>query len=148
MKGGVRPGAGRKPDPNSARQKALAARAAKLAQGFTTPGGEKASAAPEQWPFGTKPAAAPAPEPPAAPPPTPAATSDTPLTAIELLQRVYRDECEELKVRLQAAALAAPFESPKMAPVTRKEAPKAEKPAPSSRFAPKAPPKLVVNNKV
>jgi len=144
-KGGIRPGAGRKPNPNSARQRALAAKAAKLASGFTAPTGEKAEAAPQNWPFGTQ-----VPEPPPPPPaatPAPVAPPDKALSALELLQRVYRDDAEDLKVRLQAAALAAPFESPKMAPVAKKD-PKPEKPATPSRFASKAPPKLVVNNKV
>jgi phage terminase small subunit len=144
-KGGARPGAGRKPDPNSARQRKLAERAGNLARGFTEPGGGKSANAPSGWPFGT----APAPTPALAADQSPTAPPDpgaSPITAVALLQRVYRDECEDLKVRLQAAALAAPFESPKMAPVHKKE-PKPEKTAAPSRFAAKAPPKLVVNNK-
>lgn len=143
-KGGIRPGAGRKPNPNSARQKALAAKAAKLAGGFTASGGEKVETAPANWPFGTQAPAAPSPP---AMSPAPSESPDKPLSALELLQSVYRDGAEDLKVRLQAAALAAPFESPKMAPVAKKE-PKPEKLATPSRFAAKAPPKLVVNNKV
>jgi phage terminase small subunit len=142
-KGGARPGAGRKPDPNSARQQKLAARLARATQGFTGPDGVRSADAPAEWAFGTK-TPAPAATTPAAPPPV---VQGDALTAVALLRRVYQDETEDLKVRLQAAALAAPFESPKLAPITKKE-PKPEKAAPSSRFASKAPPKLVVNNKV
>lgn len=141
--GGARPGAGRKPDPNSARAKARSAREAKALSAQLTDNGVKKPAAPDSWPFGTRP--------PGANPPAPAAPAvETPvapmleegLTALEYFQRIYRNQVLDEKTRFQAAVQALPFEIAKPG-VTGKKAGKDEAAKKAvSRFAPSAPPKL------
>ena len=152
-RGGFRPGAGRKPDPNSARQRMLAARAArkaakeaaggaqKAATGFTLPNGQKAPDAPAGWPFGTVPPAA-----PAAAPATPAAESAKRLTAREYLSALVNDAGADEKLRLDAAKRLIEFEEPKPAPMGKKEARAEAAKKVGSKFAATAPPKLVVAN--
>jgi phage terminase small subunit len=128
-RGGARPGAGRKPNPDKR----------KPATGFTA-GGKKTKEAPENWPFGTaEPAAAPAPK------------SDTPDDAepviaggepLEFLQSVINDTGLKLAVRIQAAIAAAPYKHAK--PLPKKEEPKA--PA-KSKFGVRQGPRLAVSNK-
>lgn len=139
-RGGFRPGAGRpkkaKPDgeakaPAKARKPMLPAPVAAIA-----PTGEKPAEA-KSWPFGT--------EPPAPPPPAPDLSAQMPL---DYLLSVMRDAGAERKERMQAASLAAPYCHVKPGEVGKKEtaADKAKKAA-VGRFAPKAPPRLVVSNK-
>ena len=97
-RGGTRPGAGRVADPNSKRQKALAARAARAAaEAAFAPAGEKVPDAPKEWPFGTILA-------------VPAEWPDlSSLTPLDYLLSVVRDPEAEQRIRIQAASIAAPF---------------------------------------
>lgn len=150
-RGGFRQGAGRKPDPNSARQRMLAARAArkaakeaaggsrKAAEGFTLPNGQKSPLAPAGWPFGTLP-----PPPPA---PAPAATEPGKrLTAREYLSALVNDAGADEKLRLDAAKRLIEFEEPKPAPMGKKEAQAEAAKKVGSKFAPTAAPKLAAVN--
>jgi hypothetical protein len=144
-RGGARPGAGRKPDPNSARSRAKAAKAAKSeATGFTLGDGKRAADAPAAWPFGTAPVAPPAPDAPAAPaperPPEP-----VPEDALAYLQWVYRNH-EDERLRIQAASLALPFEKSKPLPVKGKGDTRGGPAPKTSKFASMAPPKLAAVN--
>lgn len=155
-RGGSRPGAGRKPDPNSKRQQALAAKSAKPAApapakakatgtGLTQPDGTKAPGAPGSWPFGTQ---APAAEAPAAP--TSAPDADDGLTdeqraglaPLDYLLAVMRSSKASLSTRMTAAIQAAPYVHAKPAPAGKKEGKNDEARKVGSRFAPAAPPKL------
>lgn len=155
-RGGVRPGAGRKADPNSQRQKALAKRAAKkpaakkaaapdLGRGLTLPNGQKSPDAPEGWPFGTKP-----PEEPAA---TPDPDNDdgltdeqrSGLTPLEYLLAVMRSPNASKSARLQAAVQAAPYVHAKPAPQGKKDGRKdAAKSAGGGKFGSAPPPLSLV----
>src|SRR5437868_1170727 len=97
-RGGARPGAGRKPNPDSVRSKARAARAAKAPAAQMTVDGAKKPDTPESWPSGTKPAGAEVPSAPAAAP-----QLENELDALTYLQRIYRDPTEDPKARFQAA---------------------------------------------
>jgi phage terminase small subunit len=155
-RGGKRANAGRKPDPNSARQKALAKKAvaakkpaakkapAKAAgRGFTLPNGQKSPDAPPGWPFGTTP-----PEEPAAPAPDP--DSDDGLTdeqraglsPLDYLLAVMRSPKSSKSARMTAAIQAAPYMHPKLAQKGKKEAALDEAKTKPSRFAAGAPPRL------
>jgi len=148
-RGGIRPGAGRKPDPNSARQRKLAARAARLAtqavgepvkaRGMTLPNGQKSPDAPPGWPFGTLPPAAPARVPEAA-------ESGKRLTAREYLVELVNDTAADAKLRLDAAKRLIEFEEPKPAPMGKKEARAEAAKKVGSKFAPTAAPKLAAVN--
>lgn len=149
-RGGKREGAGRKADPNSKRQQALARRAAKPAavaaekgdgaRGFTLPGGKKSADAPAGWPFGTQQAAA---EPPAKPADPAPAVPPKQLTAREYLSEVVNDFGLDKKLRLDAAKKLIEFEEAKPAPMGKKEA-KHDAAKKVSRFAPVTPPRLAV----
>lgn len=156
-RGGSRAGAGRKPDPKSKRQQALAKKAAKagapakagkaLGRGLTLPSGEKSPDAPPGWPFGTLP-------PPAEPPKAevePDPETDDGLTdeqraglsPLEYLLAVMRSPDASKSARLTAAIQAAPYVHPKLAPAGKKEAKQAAaKGAAGGRFASATPPKL------
>lgn len=138
-RGGARPGAGRKP-----KLMPSAALPETVVSAFVDGAGEKTSAAPADWPFGTKPHGAES-SPPRlpAPPETPAAlVLEEGLSALDYFQRIYRDRSMDDKTRFMAAVQALPFEIAKPG-VTGKKAAKddAAKKA-VSRFAPSAPPKL------
>ena len=139
--GGSRPGAGRKPDPNSARQKRLAAKAAKAeqaAQAFA-PAGVKTEGTPKTWPFGSQPVK----DEPEAPP---AADPDlSGLTPLDYLLQVVRDPSADQRVRIQAASIAAPFVHAKKGDGAGKKeaaAGAARAAAGGGRFSAAAPPKL------
>jgi phage terminase small subunit len=108
-------------------------------------GGVQTADAPPQWPFGVKPDQ---PEPPPAVEPDgePVITADTPL---EFLLSVVREPRLKLAVRMQAAAIAAPFVHAKPAAVGKKEAQAAaaKEAGKTSKFAAVAPPRLVANNR-
>lgn len=150
-RGGSRPGAGRKADPNSARQKALAAKQVKAPAdvGFTQGDGMRAPDAPAAWPFGATPVA----------PPTPVASTEVadevldrdaleevPPDALTFFQSVYKDVKLDPRMRFQAALAALPFEAAKPAPVGKKQAALETAQKRVSKFAPLAPPKLVAAN--
>lgn len=127
-RGGARPGAGRKPSKPKAEPK----KAAPAKAGHTDAAGQKTADAPEGWPFGTQ---------PPAPPPKPQDLSA--LTPLDYLLSLVRDGEADAKVRMQAAALAAPYVHAKPAPAGKKDAQKAEAGKVASRFSAAAPPKLV-----
>jgi hypothetical protein len=145
-RGGARPGAGRKADPNSARSRARAAKAAaSAAEGFTAPDGSKTKVAPTTWPFGTS---APSPQPPlppaeAAPPVAPPSADLSELTPLAFLLERMRDPLEDMRTRFQAAQLAAPFIHAKPAPAGKKGDKDLQKKPASGRFAAAAAPRLV-----
>jgi len=145
-RGGARPGAGRKRDPNSANAKRIAARAARQAQELArqlTTDGVKNPDAPASWPFGTKPPGAPEPVAEIAKPAEgeselkPGPADELPVAA---MLRVMRESTDPRLV-LMAATAAAPYLHPKKAPISAKAEGGAEKKP--SRFAPPAPPRLV-----
>lgn len=147
-RGGSRPGAGRKPDPNSKRQKALTAKAAaKKAPAVKKPGRSmselKEQGAPEaaKWPFGTKPPETPKePEQPADK--LPAGSPEQ--TPLEFLLGVMRNPEASVSARLTAAIQAAPYVHPKLSPKAKKEGgPVAEEPAAKTdKYAVRQPPRL------
>jgi phage terminase small subunit len=135
-KGGYRPTAGRKPDPNSARQKRLAAKAEKAAsgdRGLTAADGMKKPEAGEDWPFG-KTETPPAGE--------PQLSFKTP---IEFWQHVLQDPGSSMSAKANAAYSLAPYVHPKVAPTAKKEETKGKaKEASKGRFGARpAPLKLV-----
>lgn len=140
-RGGFRANAGRKADPNSARQRKLAAKAAKAAEapadrGLTAADGTKKPEAGPDWPFGKTP---PAEEP---------ASKTSFATPLEYWEHVLKDPGASASAKHAAAYAMAPYVHAKVAPMGKKEvaAERAAK-ATSGRFAPrKAPPRLVVNN--
>jgi phage terminase small subunit len=152
-RGGSRPGAGRKPSAAKADLKAKAPKAAAKkapakpppeAAAFA-PKGEKLPSSPAEWPFGTSP---PAPPPPA--PPAPPAADLSNLTPLDYLLQVVRDEEMDQRIRIQAAAIAAPYVHGKVAPVGKKaaklDAAKATVAGGGGRFQAAAPPKLAAAN--
>lgn len=151
-RGGSRPGAGRKPDPNSKRQQALAAKATKprpskgsaqpkAATGLTLPDGSKAPGTPAGWPFGTQ-----APDqPPASVPDADDGLTDEQragLTPLEYMLAVMRSSKAAPAVRMTAAVQAAPYVHAKIAAAGKKEGKHDQAKQVASRFAPAAPPKL------
>lgn len=156
-RGGARTGAGRKADPNSKRQQALAAKkaapAAKKApakkaagRGYTLQDGQKSPDAPPGWPFGTQP-----PEEPPKAAAEPDAEGDDGLTdeqraglsPLEYLLAVMRSPKSSKSARMQAAIQAAPYVHPKLTPAGKKEAKReAAKGVAGGRFAAAAPPRL------
>jgi len=135
-RGGARPGAGRKPNPDSARQRALAKAAAPA--GGTLPDGTRAPGAPANWPFGTVTPSAEVDEAPIAAPEKP------PESALSFLQSIYRDVARPEKERVFAAIQALPFETAKPAPVGKKAAQdEAARSAGPSKFGAMQAPRLV-----
>lgn len=152
-RGGSRLNAGRKPDPNSARQKKLAARAEKaaLGRGLTMPDGTKSPEAPEGWPFGTE---APA-QPPAAAQVVAEVDKDADdgltdaeragLSPLEYLLAIMRSPEASKSARMQAAIQAAPYVHARVAPAAKKDAKKdAATKAAGGRFAAAAAPLKLV----
>jgi hypothetical protein len=135
-RGGFRANAGRKPDPNSARQRRLAARAAKETsdRGLTAADGTKKPEAGPEWPFGTTSPADAAPEPEAK------TSFDTPL---EYWGHVLRDPKASASAKHAAAFAMAPYVHAKLAPAGKKDAKNEAAKKVASRFAPAAPPRLV-----
>lgn len=139
-RGGKREGAGRKPDPNSRRQRALAKRATKevgeqpIDRGLTLPSGEKSPDAPENWPFGKQPAQAPVPQ----REPEPAKRQ----TAREFLSDQVNDLELDVKLRLDAAKKLIEYEEAKPAPMGKKEAKVEQAKKVAGKFASAEPPRL------
>lgn len=124
-RGGARPGAGRKPKPES--EKASAKKRAKSPAGpMVDADGFKTDAAPKNWPFGKE------------PPPEPADLSN--LTPLDYLLQVMRDPKEDKARRMSAAQLAAPYVHAKKGEAKTKGE---EKPQPAGRFTRRQPPQLV-----
>ena len=74
--------------------------------------------------------------------------ADLVLSPLDFLLRVVSDECEDLKIRMQAAAIAAPFVHAKPGALGKKdERQGAAKKAGQGKFAAAVAPKLVVNNR-
>lgn len=132
-RGGARPGAGRKRKvPLAPVLPTPAAVAASLPAAFA-PTGVKEPETPPQWPFGT--------EPPAVETPKPEAGRISPLQF--LLDMVNNPAVDE-KVRLQAAAIAAPFVHVKPVATKKEDAADAAKKAAGGKFsAPATPLRLV-----
>lgn len=140
-RGGHRPNAGRRPDPNSARQKKLAAKAAKAPQvkdrTLTAADGTKKPEAGADWPFGKDPDAAQAPE-------GDGKSFETPL---DFWKHVLKDPNASQSAKANAAYAMAPYVHAKLAPALKKEqAAERAKKAGTGRFGVRAAPKLVVNN--
>lgn len=160
--GGARPGAGRPQSAERKPAKPAKPRAVPAKRGGARPGsgrkkklpvvaalstnGVKDADAPPNWPFGTLP-----PQivvlPPVAPEVAPSALAspnqDSPL---DYLLKVMRDVEADQRVRLQAAALAAPFVHLKPSEVGKKAAKAdAAKSVGSGRFAPAPTPLKLVN---
>ena len=139
-RGGARPGAGRKPKPKPEIAKP---------EGFTDGEGVRADTAPADWPFGTKSPdpAEPSAEPAAAAPVVTPLADVKPQTAHEFLKGLYQDAAEDVRVRIQAAVAALPYEEAKLMPKGKrgdKAAPGGvDKAAGPSRFGALAPPRLV-----
>lgn len=158
-RGGSRANAGRKVDPNSARQKKLAARAAKAAakpaagaargRGFTLPDDQKAPDAPPGWPFGTKPPEQPAAAAPEADPDEDDGLTDEQragLAPLDYLLAVMRSPKASKSARMTAAIQAAPYMHAKLAPAGKKDGKKdAASVAARGRFASAAPPTLATS---
>jgi hypothetical protein len=130
-RGGFRANAGRKADPNSARQRKLAAKAAKAPadRGLTAPDGTKKPEAGPDWPFGTVPPAAES----AAVEPEAKTSFATPL---EYWEHVLRDPGASASAKHAAAYAMAPYVHAKVAPMGKKEGKQkdATKVAGTSRF--------------
>jgi hypothetical protein len=137
-RGGFRANAGRKADPNSARQRKLAARAEKTVKprtkpakdrGLTAPDGTKKPEAGADWPFGTTP--------PADEEPAPEAAAKTSFaTPLEYWGHVLQDPGASASAKHAAAYAMAPYVHAKVAPMGKKEGRQkdAAKAAGSSRF--------------
>lgn len=120
-RGGARPGAGRKPKPKP--------ESAAPAAGFTDPAGKRKAGAPAGWPFGE-----------AQPAQKPDAKDQD---AHAFLKSVYSDVAEDMRVRIQAAVAALPYEAAKLAPKGKAGGKETDKPAGPSKFGAMAAPKLV-----
>lgn len=142
-RGGARPGAGRPKKPESEKAQRNKPAAKKAAGAGFSPAGVKGADAPANWPFGAQP---PAP-PPEGKPDEPA--DDQPVisaaTPLEFLLEVMKSDAVKLPVRMQAAAIAAPFLHAKPAPKGKKdEAAERAAAAGASKFGRKAPPLALV----
>ena len=134
-RGGARPGAGRKPGSG----KKAAPKAPAGPAGFTGADGRKTADAPPGWPFGTE--SPPAPPPPPAQPPAPQQDLSE-LTPLDFLLEVMRDASEDVRLRIQAAQLAAPYVHTKKGDVGKKEQQKEAAGKVAGRFSAGAPPRL------
>lgn len=134
-RGGARPGAGRKPDPNSKAARKRARRAALEAAGGHAPSGQKTVAAPRGWPFGTQ-------EPPAE---VASEVVDPDLTPLDFALQVMRDPGQPMQTRLAAMAQALPYCHAKKGDEGKKAAKQAAAEAVQSKFSRAAPPRLVSN---
>lgn len=114
-RGGLRPGAGRKADPNSKRQQKAAGRAAKPVKAIA-PVVEKAPTEPEPD------------------------LSD--LTPLAYLLQVVRNPKAEDRTRIQAASIAAPYVHTKKGEGGKKDQQSAAAKKVAGRFAAAAPPRL------
>jgi phage terminase small subunit len=142
-RGGPRPGAGRprKAESEKAPKRKVAAKTAPGPGKGYAETGEKAADTPKDWPFGTQPPGSdqqtqqPAGE--DGEPVIPGGAPDV------FLQAVIDEPRLKLSVRMQAAAILAPFKLAKPAPVGKKEASRAAaREAGGGKFKPAAPPKL------
>jgi phage terminase small subunit len=92
------------------------------------PAGVKEPDSPEQWPFGT------------------AEVKPGKVSPLEFLLNMVNNPDVDEKIRLQAAAIAAPFVHVKPVATKKEDAAEAAKKASEGRFAaPLTPPRLVVN---
>ncbi len=129
-RGGARPGAGRPRknaddgDAKPATKKSSKPPAAVDAEGFKT------ADAPPGWPFGKE---------------RPEDLSE--MTPLDLLLQVVRDRSADMRLRLQAANIAAPYVHQKKGEGGKKEERQAaaQKAAGSGRFGPATPPKLIAS---
>jgi phage terminase small subunit len=144
-RGGARPGAGRKPKPR-APDEAPAKLRVRAPKAFA-PKGEKAPDAPSGWPFGTGGQAADSASSPGQAPEVPAA--DPTLMPLDYLLQVVRNPLADDKLRIQCAAIAAPFCHAKKGEAAGKKIERqgAADAAAGGKFKPATPPKLVVNNR-
>jgi hypothetical protein len=139
-RGGYRPGAGRRPNPDSANQKRLAARAAKQAAG--APAGEAVPAKDPAWPFGADQALI-ASEAAAAE----IADRKTFASPMEFWQHVLADPSASVSAKQAAAYSLAPYVHPKLAPAAKKEdAKNRSKSAAGGKYAAARAPVLAVAN--
>lgn len=125
-RGGARLGAGRK-------RSTPVVEAKKREPKAFAPDGKKSADAPPEWPFGTVPEV----DPPAIDP------NAEPLTPLDYLLGIVRDEGADKRLRMQAAALAAPFMHARVAPMGKKEQRQEAAKTPSRFKATTAPPRLV-----
>lgn len=129
-RGGARPGAGRpRKNPEPAAKAPAKPRAKKEAAPVVDAEGFKTDAAPPNWPFGKEPE-----QPP---------EDLTELTPLDYLLEVMRDSTNDVRTRVQAAQLAAPYVHAKKGEVGKKEQRQEAAQKVGGRFAPSAPPKLV-----
>jgi hypothetical protein len=138
-RGGPRPNAGRKADPNSARQRKLAAKAAKgvVDRGLTAADGTKKPEAGKDWPFGRDPGTQ-------VEPVEPKKSFATPL---EFWQHVLADPDASPSAKAAAAYAMAPYVHPKIAPAAKKEeARNKAKNAAGGKFSAQRAPTLAASN--
>jgi hypothetical protein len=150
-RGGFRANAGRKADPNSARQRKLAAKAAKATKaepgagrapaakdrGLTAPDGRKKPEAGASWPFGTQPES-----PPESPPDAAGAGHGVFSSPLEFWEHVLKDPEASASAKHAAAYAMAPYVHAKIAPKGKKEAALENAKTKPSRFAQAAAPRL------
>jgi phage terminase small subunit len=162
-RGGLRPGAGRPRDPNKVRPVPKAARvvaesskpaakarvvkpkvAAPVApKVYVDMVGGKVDHAPKSWPFGVVPEDK---REPVEPPAPPVVVDLSKLSPLDYLLSIVRDPLEETRTRIQAATQAAPYCHVRPGDVGKKDAKQQAAEKVASKFAAKAPPKLIVNN--
>jgi hypothetical protein len=150
-RGGPRAGAGRKADPNSARQRNLRAKAARV---VVEPESKAADPTEPAWPAGVFPN-----EQPVASPVAPAAPAEQPdeddgltdeqragITPLDYLLSIMRNPQASKSARMTAAVQAAPYMHAKLQPKGKKEE-KADgaRKATGGRFAAAAPPRLAAS---
>ena len=136
-RGGARPGAGRKPKPETIAKRSKPA--AKPVEEFA-PAGKKKAGTPESWPFGTV-------DQPEPPPAAPAPEGDPVLsfkTPLEYWQHVLADPTASKSDKHSAAFAMAPYVHAKLAPAGKKDgAQDAAKKAGQGKFkAAPTPPRL------